>query len=67
MLQITGNQYDTIRGPLNRLVSNLTQAQDNLGGLDGFTSDGFTLRGGYDISQAYNYITYAWKNKYSCN
>lgn len=55
------NQYDTIRGPKNRLVSNLSQAQDNLGGLDGFTSDGFTLRGGYDISQAYNYISYAWK------
>ena len=55
------NQYDTIRGPKNRLVSNLTAAQDNLGGLDGFTSDGFTLRGGYDISQAFDYVTYAWK------
>jgi len=55
------NQYDTIRGPKNRLVSNLTQAQDSSGGLDGFTSDGFTLRGGYDISQAFNYVTYAWK------
>ena len=55
------NQYDTIRGPENRLVSNLSQAQDSSGGLDGFTSDGFTLRGGYDISQAFDYITYAWK------
>jgi len=55
------NQYDTIRGPKNRIVSNLTAAQDSSGGLDGFTSDGFTLRGGYDISQAYHYISYAWK------
>jgi uncharacterized protein (DUF736 family) len=55
------NQYDTIRAAKNRLISNSANGQDNSGGLDAFTSSGFNLRGGYDISQAFNYISYAWK------
>jgi hypothetical protein len=55
--------YDTIRGPLYRLRSNGTEANENVpNSLTSFDSDGFTL--GSDIGQnqsANNYVAWAWK------
>jgi len=55
--------YDTIRGSLQRLRSNGTQANENVpNSLTSFDSDGFTL--GSDIGQnqsANNYVAWAFK------
>ncbi len=55
--------YDTLRGPLQRLRSNGTQANENVpNSLTSFDSDGFTL--GSDIGQnqtGMNYVAWNWK------
>jgi|MDTC01.3.fsa_nt_gb hypothetical protein len=55
--------YDILRGPLQRLRSNGTEANENVpNSLTSFDSDGFTL--GSDIGQnqtAMNYVSWNWK------
>jgi hypothetical protein len=55
--------YDILRGPLQRLRSNGTEANENVpNSLFSFDSDGFTL--GSDIGQnqtAMNYVAWNWK------
>lgn len=55
--------YDSVRGPFNRLYSNLTDAAaNNTDGLQSFQSDGFTLGSSvHDNGSGEQYVAWCWK------
>mgnify|MGYP003671324535 CR=1 FL=1 len=54
--------FDTVRGPLKRLVSNTTAAEETGSGLlTSFNSDGFTVGGTLDVNKNdFDFVSWCW-------
>ena len=52
--------YDSVRGAGKRLLSHLTNAEDNITGVSSFDSNGFTLSTTYNTSGE-TYVAWCWK------
>jgi hypothetical protein len=57
------NIADTVRGPSRNLFSNNTNAEDTLGNVTAFNSDGYTLGGGFGRTNAsgQNFVDWMWR------
>ena len=55
------NLFDVLRGPTNRLMSNLTNAQDSNGALTAFEDNGFSLSAGGDANPSQSLVAWNWK------